>query len=125
MTPRQKSQEKYRTSVRGRAMDKVARAKRYAQPGKLKAERQRGAATRRARFNAWMIVLKNAPCKDCGHIFPPCAMDFDHVRGVKMFEISRGLDKPRRAVIDEIAKCDLVCAVHHRIRTAERLALIR
>lgn len=57
------------------------------------------------------------PCQDCGQTFPPYVMDFDHVpeRGVKKFNV--GLAKNLRQLAAEIAKCDLVCANCHRIRT--------
>jgi 5-methylcytosine-specific restriction endonuclease McrA len=58
------------------------------------------------------------PCMDCGNIFPPCAMDFDHVHGKKKFNV--GLAKNLRQLAEEIAKCELVCANCHRIRTFTR-----
>ena len=67
--------------------------------------------------------LKDAPCMDCGNRFPPECMDFDHVRGVKAFEISRAAARTEEAVRAELAKCDLVCANCHRIRTRKRLGV--
>lgn len=58
------------------------------------------------------------PCMDCGGNFPPCAMDFDHVRGEKQFNV--GLAKNLTQLAKEIAKCELVCANCHRIRTFTR-----
>ncbi len=60
-------------------------------------------------------------CVDCGYAGHPEALDFDHIpeRGPKLF----GLGAVRMAwatVLVEIAKCDVVCANCHRIRTAER-----
>jgi len=66
--------------------------------------------------------LKDAPCTDCGHKWPPVAMDFDHVRGEKIRSVS-GLVSGGykiKLIEEEIAKCELVCACCHRIRTAER-----
>lgn len=69
-------------------------------------------------------AAKQAPCADCGRTFPPIAMDFDHVGGVKVNHVARmvsySLDKLRA----EIAKCEVVCACCHRIRTATRLGLM-
>lgn len=64
---------------------------------------------------------KDRPCADCGEKHPPCVMDFDHVRGKKVFGIGggmagRSLDTIRR----EIAKCDVVCANCHRLRTHQK-----
>ncbi len=60
------------------------------------------------------------PCRDCKKIFDPDAMEFDHARGVKRFEISKAGKKSLRAIATEIAKCDLVCANCHRLRTKNR-----
>lgn len=67
--------------------------------------------------------LKNNPCLDCGGSFPLECMDFDHVRGVKVAGISAlvGRAKSMELVIAEVAKCELVCANCHRIRTRKRM----
>ena len=63
--------------------------------------------------------MKDKPCADCGRKFHPVAMDFDHVRGRKVKAVARmvcdgfGLAKIKA----EIAKCEVVCAVCHRLRT--------
>lgn len=65
--------------------------------------------------------LKRQPCTDCGGRFPPCVMDFDHVRGTKVRSIGRlvayGHEAGLRA---ELEKCELVCANCHRVRTHRR-----
>jgi hypothetical protein len=65
---------------------------------------------------------KKGPCADCGGTFPPVAMDFDHVRGAKARNVSGLVSGAYKiALIElEIAKCDLVCACCHRVRTAAR-----
>ena len=70
----------------------------------------------------YVDALKAGPCVDCGGLFPPVAMDFDHVRGEKRATVTRLVrDRAGRATIDaEVAKCELVCANCHRIRTAAR-----
>lgn len=63
--------------------------------------------------------LKSVPCEDCGLVFPPEAMDFDHRPGeVKVDNCSK--IRNLRALAEEIAKCDVVCACCHRIRTQKR-----
>jgi hypothetical protein len=51
-------------------------------------------------------------------------MDFDHLgEAPKCFEVSAGNSKfSWEKVLAEIAKCDLVCANCHRVRTARRRA---
>lgn len=68
--------------------------------------------------------LKERPCSDCGRRFPPCAMDFDHRHpGAKWMEVAHLATRSTSLapVLREIKKCDLVCAVCHRIRTWNRL----
>jgi hypothetical protein len=69
---------------------------------------------------AWLNALKDKPRLDCGQRFPPCVMDFDHVRGEKAFGIGRIFQGNKERTLAEISKCDLVCANCHRIRTAAR-----
>ena len=66
-------------------------------------------------------ILKNKPCTDCGQVFPPYVMDFDHRRGeIKIGNVGTLISQTRftkAKLIEEISKCDLVCANCHRIRT--------
>lgn len=66
--------------------------------------------------------LKNGPCADCGQTFPPHVMDWDHVRGVKRFELGKAATQmySERTIRAEIEKCELVCSNCHRIRTYDR-----
>jgi len=88
----------------------------------------RGAANERKKrtirtLQAYVTELKtDKPCADCGKIYPPYVMDFDHVRGVKVRNIARIVkDGCSREMLDEeIAKCELVCSNCHRIRTHTR-----
>lgn len=66
--------------------------------------------------------LKARPCTDCGQTFPNCAMEFDHVRGEKLFSLHSAGPRTVESLMAEIAKCDLVCANCHRIRTCNRRA---
>lgn len=76
---------------------------------------------RRDRRQDVLDELKSVPCADCGGTFPPVCMDFDHVRGVKLFSVSRASTRSIETVLKEIEKCEVVCANCHRIRTASRL----
>lgn len=61
-------------------------------------------------------------CMDCppGTVWPAVALDFDHVRGTKERPISKLKVMKMDRLLAEIAKCDVVCANHHRIRTFAR-----
>lgn len=65
--------------------------------------------------------LKGRMCADCGE--SECmVLEFDHVRGTKAFAVCDMVRKGYawKRIEDEIAKCDLVCANCHRIRTNQR-----
>ncbi len=68
--------------------------------------------------------LKDHPCIDCGKKFPPYVMDFDHRnKNLKMGNIGSLVSQlyfKRARLLEEIKKCDLVCANCHRIRTYKR-----
>ena len=69
------------------------------------------------------VICQNAkarPCTDCGVQFASCAMDFDHVRGPKLFNISFHSGYTYEQLLAEIEKCEVVCSNCHRIRTAKR-----
>ena len=73
-------------------------------------------------MKAFITQAKNRPCMDCRHRFEPHIMDFDHVRGRKLFTLGTliALDKTLEQVKREIAKCDVVCSNCHRDRTHKR-----
>jgi hypothetical protein len=78
---------------------------------------------------AFLRSLREVPCADCGGRFLPHQMDFDHRDpSAKSFYINSGRAslKSREALLAEIAKCDVVCANCHRVRSRrqhrERLA---
>jgi hypothetical protein len=66
-------------------------------------------------------IKSSTPCADCRHKFHWCMMDFDHVRGKKLFTIGRlHIGCSINRLYREIAKCDVVCANCHRMRTFRR-----
>ena len=96
----------------------------YCIPCKLAYQSAYNAKWLRAR-NSKLDALKAGPCMDCGGRFPPECMDFDHVRGEKLFSLGSirncTVKAPWREVLAEIEKCDLVCSNCHRTRTTRRL----
>lgn len=65
---------------------------------------------------------KDVPCADCGNRFPPVCMDFDHVGDDKVDNITTMCKNGRseQALLAEMAKCEIVCANCHRIRSQQR-----
>ncbi len=59
---------------------------------------------------------------DCHETKPFYCLDFDHVRGRKEFELRRAGDDVTNMdrIMEEIAKCDVVCKNCHAIRTFMR-----
>ena len=82
----------------------------------VKAAKARASAEKRA----VLAALKDRPCTDCGGRFPAVAMDFDHVEGEKKFNVSRVGSFSLLRLLEEVKKCEVVCANCHRVRTAER-----
>lgn len=74
-----------------------------------------------------MRAAKEKPCADCG-LYEPEIMDFDHVpeRGPKLFSIgnTKYTHYSTKALLEEIAKCDIVCPTCHRRRTNKRRQLL-
>jgi hypothetical protein len=86
------------------------------------AKRKRARAEKRMRF---LLEYFNArPCADCGED-DPLVLEFDHLAD-KRFDIGAGLpDRNWEALLEEMEKCDVVCANCHRRRTARRLGSVR
>jgi hypothetical protein len=98
--------------------EKVAQYRSYS--AKWRAAHPEYHAQRRADMRNFVDNLKRNPCMDCGGSFPPECMDFNHrdpstkIGGVAKLSSAGG---SMAVLLAEIAKCDLVCANCHRIRT--------
>ena len=78
---------------------------------------------RRQKLREWISGIKSSePCTDCGGYFHFAAMTYDHLPGhEKRGDISDLVAGGYRSVlVTEMAKCDLVCANCHAIRTYRR-----
>lgn len=64
----------------------------------------------------------NKPCLDCGVIYPPCVMEYDHLDN-KLFNVSEGVRNGYSLIKiqDEIKKCELVCSNCHKLRSYNRM----
>ena len=83
-----------------------------------------GKARRKPGWRTWADSLKAAPCLDCHHSFPPECMDFDHrdpTQKTRAVSAMVATVQAKATILAEIAKCDLICANCHRIRTARQL----
>lgn len=127
------AKRRYNASAKGRASRKryaATEAGREAQRrSKEKWNRENAALVRAAsyerkrkqsdRINAIKLA---SGCADCGYSTHPAALDFDHVGDGKTANVSSLIGCAWDRVAAEIAKCEVVCANCHRIRTVGRLA---
>src|SRR5688572_20458996 len=77
-----------------------------------RARRRRQIKEAQDEFMAWYISLKDGPCTDCGGRFHHSAMQWDHLPGYEKLADLGTLARTgnRRRVLEEITKCELVCA---------------
>lgn len=76
----------------------------------------------RMRRKALMAEIKDKPCLDCGLSYPHYVMEFDHTEDNKVDSIANLMLRAGwQTILDEVAKCELVCANCHRARTYKRL----
>lgn len=126
----------YASSARGRAVHKqsrerranarasVARAQKISDAG-IRARRSEvtRARSQRAERQAYVNQIKiEQGCADCGYREHAVALDFDHVAGIKSADVAVLVRRlvPYPELDAEIAKCEVVCANCHRVRTLER-----
>lgn len=74
---------------------------------------------REREMREFLAALKSTPCADCEVSYPPFVMDLDHRDPEHKVDT---IDKiihlgSWRKFYEEIAKCDVVCANCHRVRT--------
>lgn len=66
-------------------------------------------------------MAKAVPCTDCQRMFPTVCMDFDHRPECgKTENVAMLKSRKKEILLAEIAKCDVVCACCHRLRTQRR-----
>jgi len=67
-------------------------------------------------------IKEQSPCTDCGKFYHFSQMDFDHIEDKKVNIATLANSTAKIAEIKkEIAKCQVVCANCHRLRTWQRL----
>ena len=84
---------------------------------------------RERRRERWAMIkdyLRTHPCKDCGEK-DPNVLDFHHVRGIKCFAIARAISAgyAEDTIMEEIEKCEILCANCHRRHTAKSQGWLR
>jgi hypothetical protein len=77
-----------------------------------------------AKRREWHWKMKEGqPCSDCGGSFHPVAMQWDHPEGSeKKGNVATMLQRvSRRRFLEELEKCELVCANCHAVRSFNRV----
>jgi hypothetical protein len=77
---------------------------------------------KRASLKHFLAAVKSYPCLDCGVSYPPWVMQFDHLPGTEKLFTPAMLSSTTswRRTIEEILKCEEVCANCHAQRTHDR-----
>lgn len=93
--------------------------------------RRENSLERRKRVRLLLDKFKDVPCAACGVKFPSCCMDFHHRNPIDKHPVMRrkssnvgmtsfGYAVKLEVLLDEIAKCDVICANCHRIHHAQK-----
>lgn len=105
-------------------INKYAREYFRRNPSKFVQKSRISKTRQRDRLRRLVLEVKTGrACLDCQIILPHYVLDFDHRDGtVKMGNIADLVGKgvTDKVLLDEIAKCDVVCANCHRVRTYNR-----
>ena len=123
-TAAQKARKKYNQSEKGKASRKKRNAsekgkesrKKYMKGTKGKEIQKRYSEKRRKYIQDEKM---RRGCVDCGYNKHPVALEFDHISGVKKFQISK-MKRSLRSLQEEMNKCVVRCSNCHRIMTFER-----
>lgn len=70
----------------------------------------------RERINAYKLARG---CAVCGYNVHPAALQFDHIRGEKLFLISQDPKTAWSRILAEMDKCQVLCVNCHFIKTYE------
>lgn len=75
---------------------------------------------KRLRYLYLLTYLSKHGCVDCGET-DPIVLEFDHVKGKKISELSRMAHsrRPIDIIQKEIEKCEIRCSNCHKIKTAK------
>lgn len=97
----------------------VANRQRYIDQARIVKQKQAHERTR------WVLeYFERHPCTDCGER-DPVVLEFDHLRD-KKFNVASALpERTWTSILEEIEKCEVVCANCHRRRSAGRLGTLR
>ena len=81
---------------------------------------------RRRAFSAKLAEIKGGVCEECGDTFPAKKLHFHHIDpATKEFEVGQAYTRAWSRVVEEIAKCRVLCARCHNIVEPKGFVLSR
>lgn len=87
--------------------------------------RERNKERHRRAMEALLDYLSDKQCVDCG-CDDPQVLEFDHLRDKRAdVSVMVGAGLAWRTILEEIGKCEVVCANCHRVRTLARVGGLR
>lgn len=91
-------------------------------PGQKDKTKDRTNRTRTRHSRKLWELKESSGCIDCGEKYPHYMLEFDHLPGHKKLgspvEVARSYSMQK--ALEEIQKCDIVCANCHRRKTAKQ-----
>lgn len=76
-------------------------------------------AFQKARRDLLNQIKTERGCARCGYSAHPAALDFNHIYGEKILAIGQDPKAAWSKLMDEIDKCEVLCANCHRVHTQE------
>ena len=91
-------------------------------PGQKDKTRGRTNRNRTIQSKRLWDIKEESGCVDCGERYPHYMLEFDHLPGYEKLgsPVSMASRYSMQKALDEIEKCDIVCANCHKIRTWQR-----
>lgn len=105
-------------AVRTYALQMARKAERRTNGALLNTRRRARQRTRELKKRDFLLELRERLCTDCGQRWPPYVMEFDHRDPTtKRFLVANSWTRSKQQILEEAAKCDIVCRNCHRART--------
>lgn len=84
-------------------------------PYKDRAQKNEYERLRKRRLRLAAIAVLGGACADCGET-NVAELEFDHVRGVKVMNVTRLISLKPETLCAELAKCELRCLACHAVK---------
>lgn len=100
----------------------MSSSKKYVRsPEQKEAKRRKDRERNRRQREVLTNIKLERGCTDCGYNEHAAALHFDHLSD-KRWNIGMNISRKMEDLLEEVAKCEVVCANCHAVRTSERRA---